>query len=74
LFLFDITDVGATNAFEKITVTGDRSNNSGVWGRSPQPPEANGGLGAAAAIFQNFSKNKAFLCMFWSKFLFRNVF
>jgi len=47
-FLFDSNDVSATNAFEKITVTSDGSNNSGVWGRSPQPPEANGDLGAEA--------------------------
>jgi len=29
LFLFDSNDISATNAFEKITVTGDKSNNSG---------------------------------------------
>jgi len=41
LFLFDSNDVSATNAFDKITVTGDGSNNTGgpshrrptgVWG------------------------------------------
>jgi len=76
LFLFDSNDVNATNAFEKINVTGDRSNNSGVWEWSRQPPEANGvwsGTPNTAAIFQIFSKNKAFLCMFWSKFLLRNL-
>jgi len=72
LFLFDSNDVSATNAFEKVTVTGDESNNSGVWRRSPQPLEANGGLGAELQRCENFtlfSKNKAFLCIFWSKFL-----
>jgi len=43
LVLFDSSDVSATKAFEKIIVTGDRSNNLGVWGQSPQPPEANRG-------------------------------
>jgi len=32
-----------------------------------------GGAPNAAAIFQIFSKNKAFLYVFWSKFLLRNV-
>jgi len=55
LFLFDSNDVSATNAFEKITVTDDGSNNSGVWGRIPQPLEANGGLGAPPPTLQRFS-------------------
>jgi len=59
LFLFDSNDVNATSFLSKITVTGDGSNNSGVWGRSPQPPEANGGLGAEpqrCSDFPVFSK------------------
>ena len=28
---------------------------SGVWGRSPQPPEANGGLGAEPPALENFA-------------------
>jgi len=55
LFHFDSNDVSTANAFEKITVTGDESNNSG---QSPQPPEAKGGAGGgalnAAAIFHFF--------------------
>jgi len=73
MFLFDSNDVSATSAFKKITVTSDRSNNSG--GLGAEPPTAGGqrGFGGeapnAAAIFQFFSKNKAFLCIFWSKLL-----
>jgi len=55
LFLFDSNVVSATNAFENITVTGDGSNNSGVWEQSPQPQEANGGLGAEPLTLQRFS-------------------
>jgi len=56
LFLFDSNDVSTTNALAKITVTGDGSNNSGVWGRSP--PAAGGWWGFGGgdpnveAIFQ----------------------
>jgi len=53
---FDSNDFSATNSFEKITVTGDGSSNSGVWGQSPQPPEANGGLGAEPPTLQRFSR------------------
>jgi len=78
LFLFDNKDVSATNAFEKIAVTGDKIDNSEVWGRNPQPPEVNGGLEAEPQRCGDFPdfffKNKAFLCIFWSKFLLRNVF
>jgi len=71
LFLFALS---AINAVEEVTVTGDGSNKSEVWGRSPQPLEANGDLGAnAVAIFPVFL-NKAFFCKFWSKFLLKNVF
>jgi len=55
LLFFDSNKVSATNSFEKITVTGDGSNNSGVCGRSPQHPEANGSLGAETSTLQRFS-------------------
>jgi len=48
-------------------------------GLGVEPPAAGGqrgfGNGApnAAAIFLDFSKNKAFLSIFWSKFLLKNV-
>jgi len=46
------------------------SDNSGIWGRSPQLPEANGDLGAEPPtlwrFFHFFSKNKAFLSILWS--------
>jgi len=41
--------------FEKITVTSDGSNNSGVSGQSPQPPEAYGGLAAEPPTLRRFS-------------------
>jgi len=47
---------------EKKSITGDVSNNS----------EANGGQ--RCGDFPVFQKNKAVLCIFWSKFLLRNVF
>jgi len=47
LFLFYSTDVRTTNAFEKITVTGNRSNNWGVW----RLTGVGGGAPNAAAIF-----------------------
>jgi len=58
--------LSATNTFEKITETGDG-------GLGAEPPAAGsqrgfvGGAPNAAAIFQLFSKNKAFLCIFWYK-------
>jgi len=62
----------------KVIGSSDGSNNLGVWGQSPQLPEANEGLwgGApnAAAIFLVFSKNKAFSSIIWSKFLLKRVF
>jgi len=70
-------NVSVINDFEKRTVTSDGSNILRVWG---EPPAARGqrGFGSgtpnAVAIFLSFSKNKAFLCMFSSKFLLRNVF
>jgi len=75
LFLFDANNVSDTNLFKKVTVKGDGSNNSGV---EPQAAGGQwgfeGGAPNAATIFQIFSKNKAFLCIFWSKFLLKNVF
>jgi len=61
-----------TRAFDKfISVSG--SNNAGVWGRRPQPPEANGGSGAEPRALQRFyspfSKKYAFLGIFCPKFL-----
>jgi len=53
-FVFDSNDVSVTNAFEKVTVTGDGGNNSGVLGAKLQSPEANGVWGRrpkAAVIF-----------------------
>jgi len=46
-------------------------------GDEAPPPEANGGLGAEpqrCGDFSVFLKNKAFLSLFWSKFLIVNVF
>jgi len=56
LFIFDSNEVNAVNAFEKLTVTGDGSNNSGVWGRSLQLPVANGGLRRSHQHCGNFSR------------------
>jgi len=79
LFFFDANNVrAATNLFKKVTVKGDESNNSGVSGVEPQAAGGQlgfgGGASNAATIFQFFSKNNAFLCIFWSKFLLKNVF
>jgi len=45
---------------EKVTVTDNRSNNSGVWRLCPKQQEASGGLGAEPPtlrkFFQFFSK------------------
>jgi len=65
LFLFDSNDVSAVNFFEKVAVIGDGSSNS-----SPQPPEAYGSLAQRCGDL----KNKAFFCVFWSRFLLKNVF
>jgi len=35
LFFFDNTYVNATNVLKKATITGDRDNNSRVWGQIP---------------------------------------
>jgi len=49
-------------------------------GLGEEPPTAGGqrgfggGVPKAAAIFLVFSKNTAFLSIFWSKFLLENVF
>jgi len=64
LFLFDRNDVSVTNAFEKITVTGDGSNNLGVWGQSPHPPEGWGRSSQRCSDFPVFFKNKAFFAYF----------
>jgi len=78
LFLFDSNDVSTTNVFKKITVTGDGSNNSRVWGRSPQPPETNGGLGAEPPtlrrFFSFFKKIKQFYAYFGLKFCLKTFF
>jgi len=39
--------------FDKVVIVCE-SNNAGVWGRSPQPPEANGG--SLRRFFISFSK------------------
>jgi len=49
-----VTTFSATKAFEKTSATGDGNNNSGVWERSSQPPEANGGLGAEPPTLRQF--------------------
>jgi len=54
------------------TMLVDGSNNTGVRGRSPQLPEANGGLEAKPLTrrrFYSFFKKYAFLGIFWSIFL-----
>jgi len=54
-----------------LVLTSDVINNSGVWGQSPQPPEANVGLWVdiqRCCDLQFFPKNKALLCIFWSNF------
>jgi len=43
LFFYDSNDISAENTFEKVTVTGDGSNNSGSLGA--EPPAAGGQLG-----------------------------
>jgi len=55
LFLVDSNDISATNVLEKITATGDGSNNSGSGDGAPSPPEANGGLGAEPPTLGRFS-------------------
>jgi len=49
---------------QKLHVKLNESNKSGVWGRIPQLPEANGGLGMKPPtlwrFFQLITKNKAF--------------
>jgi len=59
--------------FDKVAIVGG-SNNAGVWGRSPQPPEANRGSGTEPLtlkrFFTSFSKKKIrILSILWSKFL-----
>jgi len=61
--------INATNVLNKDIST-DGSSNAGVWGQSPQPPEANGG----SEILQLFSKKYAVLGIFWSKFLLETAF
>ena len=42
----------------------------GVWGQSPQPPEANGDLGARPPALENFAffcNNNFILGLFWLK-------
>jgi len=57
---------------DKIVIVGG-SNNPGVWRRSSQPPEANGGSGAKSPTLRRFlvffPKKYAFLSILWSKFL-----
>jgi len=54
------------------------SNNAGIWGQSPQPPEVSGGSEAEPStlrrFFQLFPKKYAFLNTLWSKFLLENTF
>jgi len=45
----------------KVIGTNDGSNNLGVWRRSPQPPEANGGLGEEPPMLRRFSSLFIFL-------------
>jgi len=39
--------------FDKVVIVGE-SNNAGVWGRSPQQPEANGGSEADPPTLRRF--------------------
>jgi len=60
----------------KATAVG-KSNNARVWGRSPQPPEANGGSGADPSTLQRILQllqKYAFLGIFWLKFLLKTAF
>jgi len=63
--------------YSKVTFILSGSNNLEIWGQSPQPPKANRGLGAEPTTlrryFQLFPKNEAFLGIFWSKFLLKNM-
>jgi len=49
--------------FDKVVIVVGRIYNAGVWGRNPQPSEANGGSGAEPPTlrrFTIFSKNTPF--------------
>jgi len=46
------THLTAKNDLDKVVIVGE-SNDAGVWRRSPQPPEAKGGL-EAETIFTKF--------------------
>jgi len=52
----------AGKELDRVAIVGG-SNITVVWGRSPQPPEANGGLGA-----------ELFLSILWSKYLLKTRF
>jgi len=53
------------------------SNNAGIWGRSPQLPEANGGLGVKLLTLRRFYRFFPKIRIFrlnWSKFLLKTAF
>jgi len=45
--------INTRNELDKVVIVGG-SNNSGVWGRSPQPLDANGGSGADPLTLRRF--------------------
>jgi len=51
------------NELDKVVIVG-RSNNAGVWGRNPQPPEANGGSGAEPSMLRRFLQFFQKICIF----------
>jgi len=57
VFLFLFQDNKAHLAleinFDKLVIVGE-SNNAGIWGWSPQPPEVNGGSGAESPMLRRF--------------------
>jgi len=69
--------LNARKKLDKAVIVGE-SNDEGVWGRSPHPPETNVGLGAEPPtlkrFLQYFFKNYAFLSILWSKFLLKTRF
>jgi len=77
LFIYDSNHVKAVHAHEKVTVTGEKSNQIG--GLEAEPPAAGGQrrVGVEPLTLQRFfyffPKYKTFLYTFWSKFLLKNV-
>jgi len=70
-FVAAVFSTPETGGDQAILVGGN--NNTGVWGQSPQLPEANGGSGAEPPTLRRFYsflyKKYAFFVIFWSIFL-----